>query len=206
MRQRGRSGFTLFEMLTVIAVLAIVTTIGMRLFFRVTDLWKTTAVRMELNTKADTIFDLMGHDFSQILSSELSGVPLVGQAAMEEVKRYKRVRLEDDRIILPIEYQNPLIGRTERVSVMYHIERDEGAPKLMRTLDALGKNPPEGTKQLVAENVLSMRIEYGDGKAWLPAWARPEMPDAVRLSLVLTGADRSYEQIARRTVFAIRVK
>ena len=205
MRRRRRSGFTLFEMLTVIAILAIVTTIGMRLFYRITDAWNTTALRMELNAQADTLFEIMSDDFSQVLSSELSGMPLVGQSAVEEVKRYKRVRLENDCIILPIEYQNPLVGRTERTSVMYHIDRSKDSPKLIRTLGVLGKNPPAGAKQVVSENVLSMRIEYNDGEAWLPAWDRSKMPNAVRVSVVLTDANRTYEQIARRTVFTIQV-
>lgn len=203
---RRRNGFTLLELLTVIAVLAVVTTIGMRALFRISDLWRLSEIRMNLNARANQTFELMRHDFDQVLSAKLSGVPLRGAQHLEEKKRFGRVRLENDLIILPVEYVNPLTHSVERQSVMYHINREAATPSLIRTLGALDALPPMGARQLVAEGVIAMRLEYHDGAEWMPEWNRAGLPEAVRVNLVLADANRPYEQIARKAVFAIHVK
>lgn len=201
-----RRGYTLMELLTVLAVLAVVSTIGMTILFRVNDYWNVTSIRSNLNAAAETAFATMQRDFDQVLSAKRSGISMTGSRRLEEKKRYGLVQLEDDRVTLPVETVQPETGQIERYNVMYHIARDGSTPILMRTLGALGANPPAGANHVVLEGVLSMRVEYHDGVSWLPEWNQPLLPEAVRVWLVLINPDRPWEQISREAVFAIHVK
>jgi type II secretion system protein J len=201
-----RRGYTLLELLTVLAVLAVLSTIGMSIFYRVTDLWHVTSLRNDLNASAVNAFEMMRRDFGQTLSAKLSGVPIVGERRLEEKKRYGLVQLEDDRVTIQVQSAHPETGRIERFSALYKIDREAPVPALVRTLGALGANPPAGARQVVVEGVLAMRLEYYDGMSWQPEWKQAALPEAVRATLVMTDKDRPWEQISRQAEFAIHVK
>lgn len=211
-----RTGFTLLELLVVLALLSVVSGIGISVFFNVTDEWRVTALRLDMTTNAERIFAQLDRDFGQIVSAKLSGVSVLGEPRSQDVplnprgegKEKERAfqRLEDDSLVLPIEFVSPQSGHNERACVMYHVDRSAKVPALMRTLGAFSWQPPNGAKQIVAEGVLAFRVEYDDGTAWQPRWNRPELPRAVRVSLTLSHPDRPWEQIARKAVFGIHVQ
>lgn len=212
----NRRGFTLLELLTVMAVLSVLTAIGIGVFFRVSDEWRVSTLRMDLNARAENVFAVMRDDFGQVLSAKLSGAFLWGESRSQDVPLKPRgdgkerersfQRLEDDRFVIPVEFKNPQTGHAERVSVMYHIDRSGDAPKLMRTMGALGPNPPDGAKQVVAEGVLAMHVECEDGTGWQQNWSQAPLPRAVRVSLTLMDLNRSWEQLSRKETFTIYVK
>ncbi len=206
MKQARRTGgFTLFELLTSLAVFSVVSTIGMQALFRVTEHWETVNLRMDLNERGQMVVAQMRNDFDHVLSPKLSGVSIKGISRLEEEKRYDYAKPEDDRVILPISGVDPATGLREQYSAMYLIRRDNGPPSLVRRLGELGAEEPEGVAQLVAENVLAMRIEYAAGGQWHPDWDRPELPEAIRVSLVLMDDNRDFEQVARQAAFTIHV-
>jgi len=98
-----RKGFTLFELLVVIAVLSVVSTIGVQMFGVVSDGWRTQDRRVALANTADQAIDRMRDDFAQVVSAKMGGVAISGEQRMEEKRREGRVSLEDDRITLPVQ-------------------------------------------------------------------------------------------------------
>ncbi len=213
---RRRAGFTLMELLTVLAVLSVVSTIGISLFFRINDEWRGTTLRLDLNSIAGRAFDRMERDFGHLASAKLSGAVLAGEQRSQDIplqprgmgKERERAfqRTEDDRIILPIEQINAETQRMERLNVMYQIDRSGVAPALTRTLGASDQMPPAGAKETIAEGVLAMRIEYDAGAGWQPNWSQAALPETVRVSLIVMSPDRPWEQLARKQVFSIHVK
>ncbi len=202
-----RGGFSLVEMLVVMAVLSVVTTIGVTMFATITGSYRETERRMDLGNVAQNAFDSIRKDCSQVTTSSLAGVPLRGVREMEEQVRYGRVPLEDDRLILPVSYFNPLQDRMEHVTVMYHIDRSEGQPKLVRTMQGgYGAEDPAGAQEVIIPGALSMRFEFFDGTAWQPGWSAATHPEAVRCSITVSDLDRPYEQVSRSAAFPIRVR
>jgi hypothetical protein len=126
--------------------------------------------------------------------------------AMEEGKRYGRVPLEDDRLVLPISAYNPVSGGMERMTVMYHIDR-QGVPRLVRTMQGgYTKSDPAGAKEILAGMALSVRFECYDGTEWKAGWDAPTHPLAIRCSVTVSNVDRPDEQIARTATFPVHVR
>ncbi len=207
MRRRTHgTGFSLLELMVVIALMSVVTTIGLGVFIRVSDLWGETVKRTDLHTDASRIFERMRDDFDHVVSARLSGVPLTGEERLDAKNRYKLVQLESDRIVLPVEQAaGPDTPQVQRVGVQYQIDRSGPAPVLVRTVGELGASPPAGARMEIAEGVLSLRFEYHDGAEWRAEWHEALLPEAVRVSMVLQDSERAWEQIARKAVYTIRV-
>ena len=203
--KRRNSGFTLFELLVVIAVLAVVSTIGMQAFNVISDAWREQDLRMRLNATADNVIEALQKDFGQVVSSQLGGVAVLGEQRLEEKQREGRVSLEDDRITLPIETTTTPDGPRERLQVTYAVDRSTGARKLVRNVAPLGEKPGAGAPQNAFDGVMSLRFEYFNGKGWQPAWNAKANPSAVRLSFVVQDLNRLNEQVARTVVLPVRV-
>ncbi|MBI2435096.1 MAG: prepilin-type N-terminal cleavage/methylation domain-containing protein [Candidatus Hydrogenedentes bacterium] len=207
--RRDSRGFSLIEMLTVIALLAVMTTIGVNVFVTITGGWTQARKRSDLDNKAQTVFSTIKQDVEKLLSQRLSGVPLVGEQQSYQVgaaaSPFYRISFEDDRMVLPIQDLDPVSGKTTDQNVMYHIDRTGETPALARVLGALGANPPAGATAAQWPGVYSMRVEYFDGENWQPKWDQPALPRSVRVSLMIVDETRIDEQIARRATFGIHV-
>ncbi|MBI1319119.1 MAG: prepilin-type N-terminal cleavage/methylation domain-containing protein [Candidatus Hydrogenedens sp.] len=205
-RPSAARGFTLLELIVVLAVLSVVSTLGISAFVSVTSYYNTTARRMALDERARQVFESIQEDCAMMVPSGFAGCSVFSKRQMEETKRYGRVPLENDQMVLPIAFYNPVTEATNRASVLYAIDRSEAQPRLIRRLEGGFGNPaPQGAEEIVAEGVLAMRIDYFDGKRWLPEWTAAQHPDAIRVSLVLQDLDRPYEQVARKCAFPIQV-
>ncbi len=205
--QPRRAGFSLVEMLVVLAMLGVVSTVGIGAFVSITGSYRTTEKRMDLEGVAQRALASIGEDCSLLTSSRLAGTALRGVRSMEDAARYGRVPLEDDHIVLPVSYRNPLEQRMERLSVAYAIDRSEAPARLVRTMQGgYGHETPSGATETIAIGVLSMRIDYFDGTTWKENWSAEQHPLQVRVSVTVFDLDRPYEQVARSATFPIRVR
>jgi prepilin-type N-terminal cleavage/methylation domain-containing protein len=209
MCRRHSSGFTLIELIIVLGLMGMATTLGMTMLYRVSDAWRQTSRRTELNARADEIIKQMQKDFAEVVSSRLAGVSVHGTSKTGQDSRFFKVLLEDDEVVIPVEIVAGPGGPLQRANVRYRIERQDGGSTLMRVTRALGDEKAPVTTVKVADGVLAMRIEYlgkGPDASWQNDWANPAAPAAVRVSVTLADPDRyAAEQISRKAVFPIRV-
>ena len=206
MKNAQTCGFTLFELLVVLAVMSVVSTIGVTAYSRVTGVWRISAMRMELGSTADNIFDTIRRDLGNVASSRRTSQAIQGIDVLTEDALYGRVPLDNDRIVLPIVQVGPN-GTAERLAVRYHVRRDGVPDQLTRTLGPMDGTEPNGAWQVIANNVLALDIEYLDAGVWQPSWSGASQPEAVRVNITLSGAGQwRGEQIARSAVFPVYVK
>ena len=203
-----RHGFTLLELLTVLAVLSVVTTIGVQAFFKMTSVWADTSTGMEVNAKSVDIFNTIRQDFERVASAKRTGQSIQGVDRLETEKQINRHMPQDDRLIIPIYQRNQGDGPWEQLSVMYHIDRENGAPSLQRSfVQNDGSELKTGSSQLIGERILAMNIEYLNSEnTWDKEWSRPESPAAVRVSLTIGLKNRPSKHVSREAVFPIHVK
>lgn len=210
MNHRKRSGFTLFELLVVLSVMSVVSTIGVTAYSRVTGVWRVSALRMEMASNAEYIFETIRRDIENVPSSLRTGQAIRGTDVLNEEVNYRRVPLDNDTLVLPV-LQVGGKGLSERIAVKYHIQRNGTDHVLARTAGPMGGSDPNGSSLMVSDvnraNVLSMDIQYLSAGVWQPVWSGPTHPEAVRVALTLAGkGQREVEQITRSAVFPIRVK
>jgi prepilin-type N-terminal cleavage/methylation domain-containing protein len=190
--RKRSAGFTLIEIIMVLALMGVAATLGTVIFSRISDVWKQTTIRTELGVTANMIFDQMRRDFSEVVSPKLSGAVVKGTSQSVRDNRFFKVAIEDDQVVIPVEIVAGPDGRVQRLDVKYHIDRKDGGATLMRTMARPGGAETATVK--LADGVLAMAIEYaGTG------------PSAVRVSVTLMDSVRTYEQISSKAVFPIEV-
>lgn len=207
-RPRSTAGFTLMELLVVLAILGVVSSIGVGAFFNITGAWRLSTFRMDLGDNAKAGLDAIGADVGHVVASRHTGHAIRGMDVLnEDVKYQGMVRLEDDRLILPVARRNR-DGNTERMAVRYHVEREaEPGFILYRTLGALDGAEPAGARQEIARGVLTFEVEYLHDGTWHDGWDASHHPDGIRVSLTVQGLpSRPREQISRSAFFPIHVK
>jgi prepilin-type N-terminal cleavage/methylation domain-containing protein len=204
-----RLGFTLLELLTVMAILSIVSTLGVKAFLDMSGLWNDTTAGMELADKCVDIFGSIRNDVDRVASAQRTGRSVNGIDRLETApeKLIRRHNPHDDSVILPILQRNRGTGPWEQLSVMYSIERGEGAPKLVRTVGPPDGSTPAAGKMVVCEQVIAMNISYlGNGKAWEDSWSKPDLPTVIRVSISVGRPNRPSEHVTREAIFPIHVK
>lgn len=206
--KHARRGFTLIEILVVLAVLGVVSTIGFTAFFNVAGAWRLSTFRLDLGRTAEAALDAIEADINHLASSRRTGHALKGIDVLNEQVKYQgMVRLEDDRLILPL-IRSGREGKTERLAVQYQVDRESGSDfVLYRTFGKLDGSTPEGARTPIAEGVLTFEIQYLDGGTWHDQWDADHHPEGVRVSMTVMGPrPRTQEQISRSAFFPIHVK
>jgi prepilin-type N-terminal cleavage/methylation domain-containing protein len=212
---RNGRGFTLLELLVAIAAMGVVTSIGVRAFFGLTDAWRETRRIAELEVAAQSAFDAMRDSFGSVVSSELSGEFIQGQSRTTADPRFFQVVLGDDRISLPV-FMAANDGELEAYRVEYSVDRAELGSSLVRVETPLSGEAAEATRIPVLNlgDILRLQFEYADPTTdeWSQGWSRPEMPAAVRVSLTVAYRERipvpgpPKLQISRKAVFPVQVR
>lgn len=207
-------GFTLLELMVAIVVLGTVTTIGTRAFFGLTSAWQDTRKLAALDHFAEVIFASLRRDLDSAIASDLTGLKLRGYYENRpEDQRYWDQELAADRIIVPVEAPADLAGGVEPRMVMYSV--DPAADALIRSQGLLSDaDAPKDARESIVRGtrVLRFRAEYLDSKGqwqreWLDRqWIDGNMPRAVRISITLADEFRREIQVARKEVFALRVR
>jgi len=204
-RARTHDGFTLLELLTVIVLMGMATTMGIVMLFKVSDAWRETQRRTELDELANRILDEFRKDAALVVSPRVDGASIRGVVRTMGDERFYRIPLEDDRVTLPVSLPLEPDGPPQRVDVTYEINRQDGQTALLRTVNVPGA---AGAPVKVADGVLAMRVEFmerGSDGSWHAGWSKPGLPAAIRVSLTIMDPLRTYEQISRKAAFPIRV-
>jgi len=174
-RLRHTRGFTLLELLVVIALMGVVSTLGLRLFFEMTESWRMVRERVDLDAVAAGIFDDIGKSFDAIVPPRLSGLSLKGiDHVVQDDARFWGQPLNSDILEFPVLV--PTSGTATRcVLVRYYVGRDAAAgDTLQRSLRDFGVSADKAASAEVAKYVVRFEAEYlaPDGQ-WLAAWDRP---------------------------------
>ena len=190
MHARTTQGFTLVELILVIAILGILTTMGVVMFGRINNAWTLTRNRTELDAKAEYALDQIRQDLTDLVSPALTGAPLQGADAAVPDAAFPGANAASDTLIIPIRGETPA-----------------GAARVLtRTQTGLyGETQETAPPATVAEGVAQFNVQFlGPDAQWLDAWETAAPPAAVRVSLVVANPDRPERQVARETVFAVR--
>ncbi len=198
----ARRGFTLVELLVVIAVLGIASTIGFRLLYRSGEIWDTIDTRVGLDAHASVAFDAIRSDLGRLLSPKRTGIGLaLVNRTHDADSRFLRVGLEDDMLFLPLRLEDRNSGRTGYAEVRYRVDRNNN--ELLRVVGPLGVERETEVELPVAPGVLDFGVAFHDGEAWQDAWTRPEAPRRIRVTLTLAPADDPSAAIVREAVMGL---
>lgn len=200
-----RGGFTLLELLVVIALMGVVGTLGTQLFVSMTTSWSSVLQRTQLDAHADSVFNQLRHDFEKVVSPRLTGMSMTGADQTAEEERFWNQTLGNDTLAFAVlEPVGPKGDVLRCVQAKYYVNRAEGRDLLTREVSDFGQSASDRSAVL-GENIVSLSFEYlaADG-TWAQGWDRPELPQAVRVSMTLVNPD-SLEQVTRKAVFPVRV-
>lgn len=202
-----RQGFTLLELIVVVSLMGVVSTLGITGFFRMTEYWNTLQENLRLNKNAVTAFDAIADDMENMLSGKIAGFSLQGtHSDTEDSIHFWRITFEDDSIAIPVQLYNPLTNQDEQMIVTYTVQRGNQEPRLVRSTAPISQ--PENIKNatIVAEDVAGLRIQYFEGGDWYQDWHQENAPKLVRVSLSLIDGDRTDGQLSRTATFPVRVE
>ncbi len=200
-------GFTILELLVVLAILAVVSGIGAVTFVKMTDYWNDLRTRTEMDRRAEIVFERIGEDLDAVIASSLTTTPLTGTSGNVKTEAFFGIPLANDTVSIPVLTPN-LDGDVIPSVVTYAVEREGNEDALTRSRQILGAKEQEPDEVRVVPGVLQFRVEYtSDGKQWVSAWSDNALPRAVRVSLNLTPPGNPLrDQIARVHVFPVHVQ
>ena len=207
-----KNGFTLLELIMVIALMGVATTLGVTMLFKISDAWRQTAIRCELDNRAEHIFKSIEKDMAEMLSPSATGIPFkaeAGTATLEKEPFYK-AQVERDRLIVPtkLTMRDDPKAELTHVDVEYAVESKEDASRLMRIERVPGVAENKWPQLEIDKAVISFRIESlarEAGATWQPGWTKTTTPRAVRVSVVLANPNNPQDQIVRMAVFPVEV-
>lgn len=206
-----KAGFTLLELLIVLSILGVVSTLGTSAFVTVTSAWNETKSLTELEAQAEAAFESIKRDLADTLSYDLSKLSIVGTSQdVVNTNTVPAAHDANDTVSIPI--QGASLGRTRQRAAMvgYSIDRDLSKGSLTRTQGELdGKFPTKGRQNVIPlAYTIAFRVEYlsnDPDQYWQADWQGPGHPKALRISLILEDLDRPDFQISRKKVFRIHV-
>ena len=99
MDARRNRGFTLVELILVIAILGVLSTIGVVMFGRINNLWTQTRNKTELDARAEYALEQVRQDIAAFVSPALTGAPLQGVDSVASDPAFPVVKLASDSLL-----------------------------------------------------------------------------------------------------------
>ncbi|HOD51024.1 MAG TPA: type II secretion system protein [Candidatus Hydrogenedentes bacterium] len=205
MDARRNRGFTLVELILVIAILGVLSTIGVVMFGRINNLWTQTRNKTELDARAEYALEQVRQDIAAFVSPALTGAPLQGVDSVASDPAFPGVKLASDSLLIPIRGTTPAGGEV-LAAVKYAVVAESGTRILTRAPMGLYGEAGEAKSTEVTEGVAQFNVQYaGPEGQWQDAWDGAQPPSAVRVSLVVAEPGRPERQVAREAIFAVHV-
>jgi prepilin-type N-terminal cleavage/methylation domain-containing protein len=205
MDARRNRGFTLVELIFVIAILGVLTTMGVVMFGLVNNLWAQTRARTELDARAEYALEQIRQDMAAFVSPALTGAPLQGRDNAMTDPAFPGVQLASDSLLVPMRGLTATGGEV-LAAAQYAVKSEGGERTLMRTPMGLYGEPAKAKPVTVVPGVVHFNVQYGGAEEkWQDNWDSVQSPSAVRVSLVLAEPERPERQAAREAIFAVRV-
>ena len=207
-----RGGFTLLEVLVVIAILGIVSGLGTSAFVTINSAWSERKSITELDAQAQQAFDSIRRDLSDALSYELSAMAIRGtRHDAIDTATVPAAHNADDIIAIPVQGASAGQARQRAALVGYRMDRGAGNGSLVRTIgDLEAAFPTTGRLEIIpGAHTIAFRLEYlsnDPGRLWVGDWQGAGHPAAVRVSLTLEDPDRPDIQISRKAVLRVHVR
>lgn len=204
-----RRGFSLMELLVVIAIMGVVTTLGMKALSLMMSEWREAKIMTDLERQTLTVFENLEEDFSEILSAELSGISLLGEdKEWVDESRFKAAPDKSDRIVIPIQnLPKKKKSLNKAWSVQYEVQHNESIATLYRSTGELGSDSFNTPQDIIpGYNTIAFDIQYSGDNGWVDEWSSTDLPDAVRVAIVVSDIDHPYLQLSRKAVYSIAVQ
>ena len=210
-RTSRHSGFTLVELLVVMAILGVVTAIVTQGFFIITSQWSDTQMKANLDDRAQNFFQAFSKTVEGIVPPSLSGQSVIC-SSNDPAGR------PSDSITLAAEVSHSAEkGMNYARVVKYEVVRRQvagvGRVEFIQRSDKPLGGPREGARnQQVAPvdelaGVRGLQIECldSDGK-WDRVWNKDELPVSIRVTVLLTDPDSPRIEVVRSAEFPVRVQ
>lgn len=207
-RLSRREGFTLIELILVIAIMGVATTMGIVMLFNVAGSWKVTTTRTALDANADQVLRYIGLDMAELVSSKVAGATVKGVAQTITTEAFYKIPLENDVLTIPVEIKEK--GVAHRAEIVYTVDRSQGNNTLVRKAQLPGGagKSETGLRIVPGVNVLAFRAEFlprTPGGAWQAGWSDAVPPKAVRVTVTIGDPYKPQEQVLRKAVFPVEV-
>ncbi len=206
MNARRNRGFTLIELIVVLAILGAVTSLGVVTFGQINIAWNETRDRTELDARAEYALDQIRQDIAAIVSPALTGAPLTTTDNTLTDAAFPGAELASDSLLIPLRGMSPA-GEEVLAAVRYEVQARDGRRVLTRTQKGLYGEETGAEPVNVAPGVVHFDVQCaGPEDDWREAWTEASLPRSVRVSLVLANPERPERQVARAAVFTVTVR
>lgn len=196
-RRRGRTaGFTLSELLVTMAIIGVVSGLGLRAYFTAIDYYGQARSKGESDMAAQDALQTLREDVSSVLPSSLTGEAVLGTL------QNRSGGDPDSVLVLPVSLPTMADRRSTAALVQYHVQRiQQGNARLVRTAVPLHQEIPDNAGTEVASGVIAFHVSYLDGEGnWADEWSADTSPIAIRASLSLKDPDKIIAPAVTRSI------
>ena len=155
MHARTTQGFTLVELILVIAILGILTTMGVVMFGRINNAWTLTRNRTELDAKAEYALDQIRQDLTDLVSPALTGAPLQGADAAVPDAAFPGANAASDT-----SPSGARPGGRQMLAAANTPFRPRAAPACDTHQTGVRRNPETAPPATVAEGVAQFNVQF----------------------------------------------
>jgi prepilin-type N-terminal cleavage/methylation domain-containing protein len=210
MKASRHAGFTLMELLVVIATMGIVATVALSAFFGMTASWREVSSRAALDRQAEAAFELIRADLADLVSPALAGTSLkvVNKTHSSRDEYVAAPTRDDDELTFPVLLEAADGSRVPGLITYFVSHEDDPATpedegNTLKRLQADLAGNYIGSSRAAEARALWFSVEFAtpDGR-WAPEWTEPQPTTAVRVSLTLQDPDTG-EQVIRQAVLPV---